>query len=325
MQKPTILVTGGAGYIGSHVVTKLGEQGFNIVVVDNLSTGREKSVLFGTLIKANLEDVATIDKVFSDYKPEAVLHFAGSIVVPESVSKPLEYYSNNTANSHRLLELCKKHKVNRFVFSSTASVYGIPDVELVDEETPVNPINPYGRSKLMTEWMLEDFAKTSDFNYIALRYFNVSGADLKGRIGQCFPGATHLIKVSCEAALGKRNMVNIFGTDYPTKDGTGIRDYIHIEDLAQAHVDAVNYLFKNNQSHVLNCGYGQGYSVREVINMVKKVSGVDFKVEEAPRRPGDPPRVVTKADKIKKIIGFNPKYNDLELIVKTAFEWEKKI
>lgn len=325
MANKTVLVTGGAGYIGSHVVRQLGEAGYNIIIADNLSTGRKESILYGKLKIVDLGHAEKLEEIFMQNKIDAVLHFAGSIVVPESVSLPLEYYANNTINSHRMLTMCKKYGVNKFVFSSTAAVYGVPETTAVNEQCPTNPINPYGMSKLMTEYMLKDYSFGSDFNFIALRYFNVSGADLKGRIGQCFPGATHLIKVSCETALGKRDSISIFGTDFNTPDGTGIRDYIHVEDLARAHVDAISYLEKNKQSHILNCGYGKGYSVREVIDVVKKVSGKNFKVIEAPRRAGDPPALISEANKIKEVLGWKPQHNDLELIVKTAYEWEKKL
>lgn len=325
MKKSKILVTGGAGYIGSHVVMKLGEIGADIVVVDNLSTGKKENILAGRLVQMNLEDTDALDKLMQAEKFDAVVHFAGSIVVPESVSNPNKYYSNNTINSANLIALCIKNKVSKFVFSSTAAVYGVPDTMSVNENSPTAPINPYGRSKLMTEWMLKDAAFAHDFNFIALRYFNVAGADHKGRIGQCFPGATHLIKVSCETALNKRPKVEIFGTDFNTPDGSGVRDYIHVEDLAQAHLDALQYLDNNKKSHILNCGYGKGYSVKEVIQMVKKVSGVNFTALESGRRPGDPPALISEANEIKKVLGWTPKFNDLEFIVKTAYEWEKKI
>lgn len=321
-----VLVTGGAGYIGSHMVNLLGDTEYDITVVDNLSTGRSSSVVAGELIEMDLCERKKLDQLFADKKFEAVFHFAGSIVVPESVENPLKYYQNNTENTFGLIELCVKHKVPNFIFSSTASVYGIPDSEAASEETPTNPINPYGRTKLITEWMLKDTARTEvNFNFVALRYFNVAGANIDGKVGQCSPLSTHLIKIASEAALEKREGMYIFGTDYVTRDGTCIRDYIHIDDLAQAHLDALTYLKKGGESQILNCGYGKGYTVREVIAMVKKVSGVDFKVEEADRRPGDPPVLTADANKIEKVLGWVPKHNSLELMVKTAYEWEKQL
>ncbi len=320
-----ILVTGGAGYIGSHVVKLLGEAKENILIIDNLSTGRKEAVLYGELLVGDLADDQFLESVFSQNKIRAIIHFAGKIVVPESVEKPLYYYSNNTVNSLRLLQKCQKYKVNSFIFSSTAATYGDNDKGLLSEESVQVPANPYGMSKLMTERMLADFAiSNKEFCYIGLRYFNVAGADPEGKIGQCFPGATHLIKVTCETALGKRAQVGVFGTDWKTPDGTGIRDYIHVTDLAQAHLDALSFLEEKRESHFLNCGYGRGASVKEVIEVVRKIHGKDFKVITQERRAGDVGKVVAKADKIKKILGWVPKYNDLEFIVKTAYEWEKK-
>lgn len=319
-----ILVTGGAGYIGSHVVKLLGESGYDVVVYDNLSTGNKNAVLYGELVEANLEDLDTLDAVFAKHQFDGVMHFAGSIVVPESVENPIKYYSNNTENSFHLMQLCLKHKVNNFIFSSTAAVYGNLENGIATEETLTQPINPYGYSKLMTEQMLKDISFAhKDFNYIALRYFNVSGADPDGKIGQAFPGATHLIKVNCEAAAGKRNKTYIFGTDFETPDGTGVRDYIHVVDLANAHVKGIEYLFKHKTSQVMNCGYGHGYSVREVVNAVKEVTGVNYPVEEANRRAGDPAQLISKVDKIHSLLDWNTKYDNLEFIIKTAYEWEK--
>ena len=252
------------------------------------------------------------------------MHFAGSIVVPESVEKPLMYYKNNTENSLNLINLCVKYNVSNFIFSSTAATYGIIESGEATEETPTLPINPYGQSKLMTEMMLKDASIAhKDFNYIALRYFNVSGADPDGKIGQAFDGATHLIKVNCEAATGKREKTYIFGTDFETRDGTGIRDYIHVVDLANAHLCALEYLFENKQSDIFNCGYGRGFSVREVVSAVKKVTDSNHTVIEADRRAGDPAVLVSNVDKIKKILKWKPKYDDLDFIIKTAFNWEK--
>lgn len=318
-----ILVTGGAGYIGSHIVKLLGESGYEIVVYDNLSTGNKEAVLYGKLVQADLADLETLHKTFETEKFDAVMHFAGSIIVPESVEKPLYYYTNNTLNSLNLIKACEKFKVNNFIFSSTAATYGILEGTEATEETPTNPINPYGESKLMTEKMLKDFSSISDdFNYIALRYFNVSGADPDGKIGQAFLGATHLIKVNCEAAVGKRDKTYIFGTDFDTPDGTCLRDYIHVSDLASAHVKALEYLFENKKSQVLNCGYGHGFSVREVVKAVKEVTQKDFPVIETDRRAGDPAVLISNADKAKKLLNWKPKYDDLAFIIKTAFEWE---
>ena len=325
MTKGKVLVTGGAGYIGSHVVKLLGKAGEDVVVVDNLSTGRKEAVLHGELMVGDLADDAFMEDVMKKHKPRAVIHFAAKIVVPESVSEPIMYYRNNTVNTLRLLGHCQKFGVKNMIFSSTAATYGDTPDGMLSEETPQEPTNPYGMSKLMSERMLADYAYAQkDFNFVALRYFNVAGADPEGEIGQCFPGATHLIKVSCEAALGKRPSVGIFGTDWKTPDGTGVRDYIHVTDLSQAHLDALAYLDKNRQSHFLNCGYGKGASVKEVIAMVRKIHGKDFAVVTQGRRPGDVANVVARADKIKKVLGWTPKYNDLEFIVKTAYEWEKK-
>lgn len=319
-----ILITGGAGYIGSHVVKALGQLGHDITVFDNLSTGHREAVTYGDLVVGDLTDKPKLDELFKTRKFEAVLHFAGSIVVPDSVSDPLGYYQNNTVNSHFLLTLCQKHKVNQFIFSSTAAVYGMPGDGVCREDSPLAPINPYGQSKLMTEHMLKDLAFASDFRYVALRYFNVSGADPEGRVGQSFPKATHLIKVASETACGKREKMDIFGTDFNTPDGTCVRDYIHVSDLADAHVKALEYLAKGGKSEVLNCGYGRGFSVKEVIARVKEITGVNFTVIEGPRRAGDPASLTAKADRIQQVIGWKPKYDDLNIIIKSAYEWEKK-
>lgn len=319
-----ILITGGAGYIGSHVVKALGSLNHELTIYDNLSTGFKQAITFGDLVVGDLADKEKLDKLFQDKKFEAVFHFAGSIVVPESVSQPLKYYQNNTVNTHSLLSLCEKHQVKHFIFSSTAAVYGMPADGVCTEESMLAPINPYGQSKLMTEHMLKDFAAANaNFKYVALRYFNVSGADPEGRIGQSFPQATHLIKAACEAACGKRAKMDLFGTDYPTKDGSCVRDYIHVSDLADAHVKALEYLSKGGQSEVLNCGYGHGFSVKEVISRVKELTGVDFKVVESPRRAGDPASLTAKVERIHKVTGWKPKYDDLDIIIKSAYEWEK--
>ncbi len=322
--KKKVLVTGGAGYIGSHNVKLLGESGYDIVVLDNLSTGFKEAVTYGEFIQGDLADTKFVDLVLKDHKFDAVMHFAGSIVVPESVEKPLIYYKNNTENSLNLIRLCIENNIPNFIFSSTAATYGIIESGYATEETATNPINPYGHSKLMTERMLQDVSNAnSNFNFVALRYFNVSGADPDLKIGQAFAGATHLIKVNCEAAVGKRDKTFIFGTDFDTPDGTGVRDYIHVSDLAAAHLSALEYLFEKKQSNIFNCGYGHGFSVKEVVKTVKEVTSVDFTVEEAPRRTGDPATLVSKVDKIKSTLNWKPKYDDLNFIIKTAYEWEK--
>ena len=319
-----ILITGGAGYIGSHAVKALGKLGHDLTIFDNLSTGHKKAITFGELVVGELSNEKLLDELFATKKFDAVLHFAGSIVVPESVENPLMYYLNNTMNSHRIISACVKHKCNQFIFSSTAAVYGMTEDGASSEETPKKPMNPYGYSKLMTEQMLTDVAASSPLRFVALRYFNVSGADPEGQIGQSFPGATHLIKVACETACGKRDHIKVFGTDYPTPDGTCVRDFIHVTDLAEAHVNALDYLVKGGKSEIMNCGYGHGFSVKEVINKVRQITGVNIKAIETPRRAGDPAMVMSKAEKISKVLGWKPKYDDLDLIIRSAYEWEKK-
>ena len=319
-----ILVTGGAGYIGSHTVKKLGEAGYEVVIYDNLSTGSAEAILYGELFEGELNDRNRLEEVFKQHNFDAVIHFAASISVPESLQNPLDYYSNNTTNVINVLQCCKKFDVDRFVFSSTAAVYGEVKESPVEESSLTLPINPYGKSKLMSETIIRDYAQASNLKYVILRYFNVAGADSSGKIGQIGKKAAHLIKVGCDAALGIRPSASIYGTDYPTPDGTGIRDYIHVEDLAMAHVDALVYLEKESTSQILNCGYGKGYSVKEVLSKIKEISGVDFTVEETPRREGDPACVVASGKKIRKIIGWNPQYNSLDEIISSALAWEEK-
>jgi len=324
--KNGILVTGGAGYIGSHVVKQLGEAGFeNIVILDNLSKGFRDSVLYGELVVGDTGDKELVSKILNDYNITSVMHFAAHTIVPESVSNPLKYYGNNTCNSRNLLECCQNAGVKNFIFSSTAAVYGIPDEVPVTEDAPKQPINAYGTSKLMTEWMLNDLAHACDMRYVVLRYFNVAGCDPEARIGQSTPEATLLTKVAVEAAVGIRDKVFIFGTDYPTPDGTGVRDYIHVEDLASAHLKALDYLENDGESVTLNCGYGHGYSVREVLQAVEKAHGSPLNIVEEPRRAGDPPSLIAKADKVRELLNWEPKYNNLDTIVTTALEWEKKL
>ena len=321
-----IFVTGGAGYIGSHVVKALGERGHDVLVYDNLSSGNEWAVLYGRLVVADLADKPTLLRVLREYAPDAVMHFAASIVVPESVSSPVKYYLNNTANTLNLIEAMLDARVGRLIFSSTAAVYGIAGSP-VPESAPLAPINPYGTSKMMNELILRDVSAAYDgaFRYASLRYFNVAGADGEGRIGQAYRNATHLITRALKTAKGELEKLEIFGTDYPTPDGTCIRDYIHVEDLAHAHVLALDYLSAGNASIVLNCGYGHGFSVREVVAEAKKVTGVDFKVTESGRREGDPPELVAGNWKIKSAFGWTPSHDDLEYIIRTAWNWEKKL
>jgi UDP-glucose 4-epimerase len=323
MSSKKVLVTGGAGYIGSHVVRQLGDAGYEIVVYDNLSTGTAESVLYGELVVGDLADVDRLQQVFARHQFAAVLHFAASLSVPDSVARPLEYYANNSRNTLNLLRCCQRFGVKQLVFSSTAAVYGEPKEVPVREDALTEPINPYGRSKLISEWMIRDYAAVSDLRYVILRYFNVAGADPAGRLGQRAEKAEHLIRAACDVALGRKPYLEIFGTDFPTLDGTGVRDYIHVEDLASAHLEALRYLEKGKASQVLNCGYGQGFSVRDVVGRMKKICGVDFRVREVERRAGDPACVTACAEQIQAVLDWQPEYNDLNLIIRSALDWEK--
>jgi len=318
-----ILVTGGAGYIGSHVVKALGERGYEVLTYDNLSTGHEWAVLYGKLVKADLGDKEALRRVFNDFRPDAVMHFAASIVVPESVREPLKYYRNNVVNSINLLEVMEEYGVERFIFSSSAAVYGIPEEIPVSERSPLNPINPYGETKATVERILRDLSVSGkSFNYVSLRYFNVAGADPEGKIGFAYPEPTHLIIRALKTAKGEFEKLEIYGTDYPTPDGTCIRDYIHVTDLAEVHVMALEYLLSGGSSDVFNVGYGRGYSVREVVSAVERVTGRQLNVVEAPRREGDPPVLVADNRKVVKTFNWQPRYDDLDFIIKTGWEWE---
>lgn len=321
-----VLVTGGAGYIGSHMVLELLDAGERVVVLDDLSTGFRWAVPpEAVFVAGDVGDQALVGRLVDEHGIDGILHFAAKIVVPESVADPLSYYLNNTVKSRALIETAIRKGVKRFIFSSTATVYGNTDVSPLGEELVPWPINPYGRTKLMTEWMLEDAARAHDFSYVVLRYFNVAGADPKGRAGQASPEATHLIKVASQVALGQRPYLQVFGTDYPTPDGTCIRDYVQVNDLARAHLAALGYLRRGGESTVMNCGYGHGSSVLEVVDVVKRVSGVDFEVRQVPRRPGDPASLVAKVDLIRDRLGWTPIYDDLETIVDQALRWERNL
>ncbi len=325
MSQKGILITGGAGYIGSHTAQQLGEAGERLVILDNLSTGFREAVQYGELIVGDTGDKDLVSRILKEHDIDTVLHFAAHTIVPESVEKPLKYYGNNTCNTRNLLECCANAGVKHFIFSSTAAVYGIPEGDKCFEDSPTSPINPYGTSKLMSEMMLRDLSSASDLRHVILRYFNVAGSDPEGRIGQSTKAATLLTKVACEAAVGKRDHVAIFGTDYPTPDGTGVRDYIHVVDLAAAHVKALEYLRNGGESTTLNCGYGHGFSVREVLDAVAKVNGAPLNIVERERRAGDPPALIAGADLIRDMLGWEPAFDDLELIAKTSLDWERKL
>lgn len=322
----TVLVTGGAGYIGSHMVLALIDAGEDVVVLDDLSTGFRRAVHpKAKLVIGDVADEKLVASLIKENGINAVIHFAARIVVPDSVADPLGYYLANTVKTRALLAAVIGAGVKHFVFSSTAAVYGMPEENPVGEDARLAPMSPYGRSKLISEWMLEDTAAAHGLRYVALRYFNVAGADPEGRTGQSTAGATHLIKVACETALGKRNRMSVFGTDYPTDDGTCVRDYIHVSDLVAAHLDALKHLRAGGDNLVLNCGYGRGYSVLEVIDTVKQISGKDFPVEMSPRRPGDPAAIVARADKIRATLGWQPRLNNLSKIVSHALAWENTL
>jgi UDP-glucose 4-epimerase len=321
----SILVTGGAGYIGSHVVRQLRERNENVVVLDNLSTGFRSALLGAPLVVGDTGDRELVSRLLREHRIETVMHFAAHTIVPESVSNPLKYYGNNTCSTRSLLQCCQEAGIKHFVFSSTAAVYGIPAGGAASEDSPTVPINPYGTSKLMSEWMLRDLAAASSLRYVVLRYFNVAGSDVEGRIGQSTINGTLLTKVACEVAVGKRPHLSIFGTDYNTPDGTGVRDYIHVEDLASAHVKALEYLRAEGQSVTLNCGYGHGYSVREVVAAVESQPRHPIKTHEQHPRAGDPPSLVAKADKIRATLGWSPRYDDLDVIVRSQLAWERRL
>jgi UDP-glucose 4-epimerase len=321
-----VLVTGGAGYIGSHMVLALADAGEDVVVLDDLSTGVRGAVSSkARLVVGDIADTPLVRRVIADHEVEEIIHFAAKIVVPDSVADPLGYYLANTMKSRALLAAATEARVPRFVFSSTAAVYGMPKENPVGEDALTLPISPYGSSKLMTEWMLHDTAIAHDFGYVALRYFNVAGADPAGRAGQSSPRATHLIKVAVELALGKRAQMEVYGTDYPTPDGTGVRDYIHVTDLVAAHLDALRHLRRGGANLVLNCGYGRGHSVLQVLAAVKRITGGELNVKMGPRRAGDPAMLVARADRIRRDLGWQPQYDDLETVVRHSLEWERKL
>ena len=321
-----VLVTGGAGFIGSHMVLRLLDAGEDVVVFDNLTTGHSKLVdPRATLFRGDLNQPEGIDLCLASHDVDAVLHFAGSIIVPESMADPLKYYRNNTAASRNLIEAAIRHEVDHFIFSSTAAVYGTVGSDPVPETTEPRPESPYGASKLMTEWMLRDVARVTPLTYGVLRYFNVAGADPQGRSGHCSPDATHLIKVACKAALGQRDHVAVFGSDFDTRDGTGVRDYIHVSDLVDAHALMLGYLRAGGDSTVMNCGYGVGSTVREVTATVKEVSGVDFDVREAPRRPGDPAQVIADSTRLRSVLDWTPRHDDLRQMVRNAYDWDRRM
>jgi UDP-glucose 4-epimerase len=322
----SVLVTGGAGYIGGHMTLGLMDAGETVVVLDNLSTGFAWAVPDGAkLVVGDTGDADLVARLIAEHEVDAVAHFAAKIVVPESVTDPLDYYLNNTSNARTLIETAIKGGVKSFIFSSTAAVYGETWSELVSEDAPQAPISPYGRSKLMVEWMLEDASRAYDFRYVALRYFNVAGADPAGRLGQSTPKATHLIKRGVQTALGIYPSLEIFGQDYPTRDGTCVRDYIQVTDLIDAHLAALAYLRGGGASLVCNCGYGHGQTVKEVVEVVKRVSGADFRVIMSPRRPGDPAALVARADRAKSALGWRPARDNLDEIVRQALDWERRL
>jgi UDP-glucose 4-epimerase len=338
----SILITGGAGYIGSHVTRQLSEANEDVLILDNLSTGFSDSLLYNErLIIGDVGDEDLLTKIFSEYKPEnksenrpenrpenkidTVIHFAASIVVPESVSDPLKYYKNNSVNTLTLIEKCVQNRVKNFIFSSTAAVYGMPDQGIASENSILKPVNPYGNSKLMTELLLRDVSHAHGLNYVALRYFNAAGADPQARMGQRTPKATHLIKIACETAVGKRGEMEVFGKDYPTPDGTCLRDYIHIEDLAAAHLLALKYLRDGGRSTEVNAGYGRATSVLEVIKATEKICGKKLNVKFSQNRPGDPPKLIAESKKIRELFGWTPKFDDLSQIVSHAYAWEKRL
>ena len=321
-----VLVTGGAGYIGSHMVLELLDAGEQVVVLDNLTTGFWWAVPpEAAFVQGDMGDQALVLRLIAEHDVKAIVHFAAKIVVPESVADPLGYYLNNTVRTRALLESAVQGGVKHFIFSSTAAVYGEPAMNPVPEDIALNPVSPYGRSKLMTEWMLQDVSRAHDLGYVILRYFNVAGADPRGRSGQSSPRATHLIKVACQTALGDRAFMEIFGEDYATPDGTCLRDYIHVSDLARAHMAALTHLRAGGASDIFNCGYGRGYSVKQIVDVVKQVSGVDFKARMSPRRPGDPAAIVARADRIRDVLGWQPRLDDVEKIVAGALAWEKSL
>ena len=324
--KEPVLITGGAGYIGSHAVLAFREAGYPVVVLDHLSTGHRAAVPGDVaFVEGDISDLDTVVDILAEYRITAVVHLAASASVPESVRDPLLYYRNNSSASATLIRACVDGGVRRFIFSSTAAVYGIPREIPVSEDAPTAPINPYGSSKLVTEWTLRDAAAAHDFRYVALRYFNVAGADPKGRAGQFGRNAAHLIKVACAAAVGLHDHVAVFGTDYDTADGTCVRDYIHVSDLADIHVAALRDLETGGGSRVFNCGYGRGFSVREVLETVRAVAGVSLDVREGPRRAGDPPALVADTPRIREALQWSPRYDDLDFIVRTALSWERKL
>src|SRR3569623_461834 len=320
----TVLVTGGAGYIGSHMALRLGDAGEPTVVLDNLTTGFDWAIDHrAKFVQGDASDMEFVGKLIAEHKITEIVHFAGSIIVPESVTDPLKYYRNNTATSRNLLDAAVKGGVERFIFSSTAAVYGMTGLAPEEETTPLLPMSPYGKSKLMTEWMLADVAAAHPIKFGVLRYFNVAGADPKKRSGQSTPLATHLIKVASQTALGQRQKMDIYGTDYPPPDGTCVRDYIHVTDLLEAHKLLLDHLRAGGASTTLNCAYGQGYSVRQVVDTVKSVSGVDFRVDEGPRRAGDPASITATGEAIRKQLGWVPAHADLREMVQTALDWER--